>query len=57
MHPLEKRVAALESQDTRPYRWCWRNVGESDAAAIARAGFAPDDSVIVFGWKEDHANT
>ena len=57
MHPLEKRVAALESKDTRPYRWCWRNVGESDTDAQARAGIVAGDNVIIFSWADHHANT
>ncbi len=56
MHQLEKRVSALEAKDTRPHRWVWRNTGETTAEAIARAGFAPDDNVIVFGWRDDHAS-
>ena len=55
MQALEKRVAALESKDTRPYRWVWRNVGESEAAAKARAGMVAGDNVIIFSWTEDHA--
>ena len=55
MQALEKRIAALESKDTRPYRWVWRNVGESEASAQARAGIAAGDNVIIFSWREDHA--
>ena len=57
MQNLERRVALLEQANPQPYRWCWRNIGETTADAIARAGFATDDCVIVFGWKEDDANT
>ena len=57
MQNLERRVALLEQANPQPYRWCWRNIGETTADAIARAGFATDDCVIVFGWQEDDANT
>lgn len=54
---LEKRVAALEAKDTRPYRWVWRNHGETEAVAMARARILPPDSVLIFSWREPDANT
>ena len=56
MPSIERRIAALESQDARPYRWCWRRHGETDADAMARAGIVVGDSVIVFSWREPDAN-
>lgn len=57
MPNLEKRIAALEAIGSPPCRWVWRNVGESEAAAQARAGTVAGDNVIIFSWKEHHANT
>lgn len=57
MKNLEKRIAALESKDARPYRWLWRNMGESEAEARARAGIAPDDNIIIFCWRQQDENT
>ena len=53
---LEKRIIALETLGTRGYRWVWRNAGETDAEAVARAGIATGDNIIVFSWR-DHAST
>ena len=49
---LEKRIAALEAKDAEPYRWVWRNEGESDTEARARAGIAPDENLIVIYWNQ-----
>ena len=57
MSSLDARLKVLEQANPQPYRWVWRDIGETTADAIARAGFAPDDCVIVFGWKEDDAST
>ena len=54
---LEKRIAALKAIGSPPCRWVWRNVGESEAAAQARAGTVASDNVIIFSWKEHYANT
>jgi len=56
MQTFEKRTAALEIRHTQPYRWVWRNAGETDADAKARAGIMPGDKVIVFSWRENHAS-
>jgi len=56
MQTLERRIAALETRDTQPYQWVWRNAGETDADAKARAGIVPGDKVIIFSWREHHAN-
>ena len=52
---FSKRLDALESKDETPYRWVWRNVGETDAGARTRAGIAPDDNIIIFCWRQQNA--
>ena len=56
MQNLERRITALETIEPPPCRWVWRNVGESEAAAIARAGIVAGDNVIIFSWRDDHAS-
>ena len=49
---LEKRIIALESAGTRVYRWVWRNAGETDAEAVARAGINQIENVLIFSWRD-----
>lgn len=56
MQNLEKRIAALEAKEGRPCRFVWRNQGETDAEAIARAGIVPGDNIIIFCWRQDNAH-
>lgn len=56
MAKLKSRISELERKYTEPYRWVWRNVGETDAEARARAGIAPNDSIIIICWTEQNAN-
>jgi hypothetical protein len=55
MQNLNRRLAALEALGTPAYQWVWRNAGETDAQARARAGIAPNDQALIFSWKEHHA--
>ena len=57
MQALEKRIAALEAKEGRPCRFVWRNSGETNAEALARAGIVPGDNIIIFCWRQDNANT
>ena len=59
MQKLESRIAALETQRPTTWQWVWRATGETDADAIARAGFDQTVATIVFQWQiqgERHAN-
>ena len=56
MGNLETRLAKLEAKDAQPYRWVWRNAGETDAEARARAGIAPDDNTIIIFWTDQDAD-
>lgn len=56
MQNLEKRIAALESKDAQPYRWVWRDQGETEAEAKARAGIAPDDNTVIICWTDQDAD-
>lgn len=56
MQNLDKRVTALESKQALPIRWVWRNAGETQAAALERAGIARESNVIIFSWKGQHEN-
>jgi hypothetical protein len=56
MQNLERRITALETIEPPPYRWVWREVGESAAAAKSRAAIADGENVIIFSWMDDHAS-
>ena len=55
MQNLERRIAALETIEQPPFRWVWRDLGESEAAAKARARVLDSDNVIILSWRDDHA--
>ena len=56
MQAIEKRIAALESEHAQPYRWVWRNEGESDVQARERAGITPDERAVIIFWKDQDAD-
>jgi hypothetical protein len=48
--PVHRRIEALEARQPQTRRWVWRRNGETTEQAKQRAGFSPDDAVIVFSW-------
>ena len=48
--PVQRRIKALEARQPQAWRWVWRHEGETTEQAKQRAGFTPDDAVIVFSW-------
>lgn len=48
--PVQRRIEALEARQIQAPAWVWRREGETADEAKARAGFSPDDDVIVFSW-------
>ena len=54
MQHLEKRIAALESENNTESQFVWLEVGESKAAALFRAGIATDANVTFYSWLSDN---
>ena len=51
-----RRIEALEARQPQAQRWVWRREGETADEAKVRAGFNPDDAVIVFSWANSQSN-
>ena len=47
---VQRRIEALEGRQPQAVGWVWRRAGETIDDAKKRAGFTPDDDVIVFSW-------
>lgn len=47
---VQRRIEALEARQIQAPAWVWRREGETTDEAKTRAGFSPDDDVIVFSW-------
>ena len=50
---VQRRIEALEARQPTAWRWVWRHEGETTKQAKQRAGFSPDDAVIVFSWASE----
>lgn len=48
--PVQRRIEALEARQQSVSRWVWRRDCETTEQSKQRAGFSPDDAVIVFSW-------
>ncbi|MDA1118700.1 MAG: hypothetical protein O2979_12025 [Proteobacteria bacterium] len=45
----------MDWQRTPPVAYIWREVGESEQAAIKREGIKPGQDVVVCSWEEETA--
>ena len=49
---IKCRLDALESKEAPPVAYVWHECGESEAAAIKRAGVKPGQDVVFFSWQD-----